>query len=260
VGTKTDLTAENSQTAESRQRVTLLKVPIDIIAPDQLSSLVYDLIKDKKEHNIVLLSLWDLLRARRSGEYRTYITRASLVIPISKSIIGGIKFLTGKKAYRYMPFDFIISMLTTLENREFSCYLLGGKRKILLKTEQNVRQTFPKLRIVGRFPGYFKRHEEAIVIKAIKKSSPSLLLIGKGVRGKERWIAKNNLTLGDGMRLWCSDIFDVFAEKKKHPSRSAFNNGLEWIGYCFQNPFKLFRIFPYIGYKFLLLFYKLFVK
>ena len=249
-----------TETSEIQQRISLLKVPVDIIAPENLGSVVYDLLKEKKEHNIVLLSLWDLLRARRSGEYRSYVTRASLIIPISKSIIGGIKFLTGKKAYRYMPFDFIISILTILENREFSCYLLGGKRKILLKTEQNIRQTFPRLRIVGRFPGYFKKYEEPTIIKAIKKASPALLLAGTGIRGKERWIARNNLTLGEGMRLWCSDIFDVFAEKKKHPSRAAFNSGLEWIGYCFQNPFKFFRLFPYIGYKFLLLYYKLFVK
>jgi len=249
-----------TETSEIRQRITLLNVPIDIVAPENLSAVIYDFINEKKEHNIVLLSLWDLLRARRSGEYRTYVSRASLVIPISKSIIGGLKFLTGKKAYRYMPFDFIISILTILENREFSCYLLGGKRKILLKTEQNIRQTFPRLRIVGRFPGYFKRYEEPTIIKAIKKASPSLLLAGTGIRGKERWIARNNITLGEGMRLWCSDIFDVFAEKKKHPSRAAFNSGLEWIGYCFNNPFKFFRIFPYIGYKFLLLYYKFFVK
>jgi len=264
VGTKKDLTGNSEQTDEKaneiRQRINFLKVPIDIIAPDQLSAVVYDLLKEKKEQNIVLLSLWDMLRARRNNEYRAYITKAALIIPISKSLISGIKFLTGEKTHRYMPFDFIISMLTILENREYTCYLLGGKRKILLKTEQNIRQTFPKLRVVGRFPGYFKRHEEGTIIQAIKKASPSLLLAGKGLRGKEKWIARNNTTLGEGMRLWCSDIFDVFAEKKKHPSRSAFNSGLEWIGYCFQSPYKFFRIFPYIGYKFMLLFNKLFKK
>jgi len=243
-----------------KQRINFLKVPIDIIAPENLSDVVYDLLKEKKEHNIILLSLWDLLRARRSNEYRYYVSRASLVIPVSKSVISGIKFLTGKKAYRYMPFDFIISMLTTLENRELSCYLLGGKTKVLLKTEKNIRQTFPKLHIVGRFTGYFKRSDEPTIIKAIKKSSPSLLLVGKGVRGRERWISKNNITLGHGMRLWCSDIFDVFAEKKKHPSRSSFDKGLDWLGHCFQSPWKFFRIFPYIGYNFLLLFYKIFGK
>ena len=242
------------------QRVELLKVPISILAPEQLGDVIYNLLKEEKEHNIVLLSLWDLLRARRNNEYRSYVLRASLVIPISKSLISGIKFLTGKKAFRYMPFDFIISVLTLLENREMSCYLLGGKNRVLFKTEKNLKQTFPQLRIVGRYPGYFKKNDEPTIIKAIKKSSPSLLLVGNGVRGEERWIARNNSTLGNGMRLWCSDIFDVFAEKKKHPSNSSFDKGLEWIGYCFQNPFKFFRIFPYIGYKFLLLFYKLFVK
>jgi N-acetylglucosaminyldiphosphoundecaprenol N-acetyl-beta-D-mannosaminyltransferase len=249
-----------TETSENWQRVKLLNVPVDIIAPDQLSSVVYDLLKEEKEHNIVLLSLWDLLRARRNNEYRSYVIRASIIIPISKSLISGIKFLTGKKAFRYMPFDFVVSLLTTLEDREHSCYLLGGKTKILMKTEKNIRQTFPKLRIVGRFPGSFKRHEENTIIKAIKKASPSLLLVGKGVRGRERWIARNNISLGNGMRLWCSDIFDVFAEKKKHPSRGAFDLGLEWVGYCFQNPLKFFRIFPYFYYKLLLLIYKIFFR
>jgi len=249
------------ETKVERQTVKLLNVPIDIIAPEQLSDFVYDLLREKKEHNIVLLSLWDLLRARGNNDYRNYVLRASLVIPISKSLISGIKFLTGKKAYRYMPFDFIVSLLTILETREFSCYLLGGKTKIILKTEKNIRQTFPKLRIVGRFPGYFKKHDEATIIKAIKKASPSLLLAGKGIRGGEKWIARNNVALGDsGMRLWCSDIFDVFAEKRKHPSHSVFAHGLEWIGYTFQKPYKFFRIFPYMYYKILLLVYKLFKK
>jgi len=251
VGTETD---------EIKERVNLLSVPIDIIAPEQLSTFVYKSLKEEKECNIVLLSLWDLLRARRNSEYRAYIFKASLIIPISKSIISGLKFLTGKKAFRYMPFDFIISILTSLENREYSCYLLGGKINVLLKTERNLRQTFPKLRIVGRFPGSFRRHDEPTIIEAIKKASPSLLLVGNGVRGKERWIARNNVTLGKGIRMWCSDIFDVFAEKKKRPSHAAFENGFEWISYCFQKPYKFFRLFPYLYYKILLLVNKLFNK
>ena len=246
--------------SEIKQRIEFLKVPIHIVAPENLSDVVYDLLKNKTAHNIVLLSLWDLLFARMNSEYRHYVSRAALVIPISKSLISGIKFLTGKKAYRYMPFDFIVSMLTILENREFSCYLLGGKTRVLLKTEKNIKQTFPKLHIVGRFTGNFRRQQEPTIIKAIQKSSPTLLLVGKGIRGSERWIARSSKNLGLGMRLWCSDIFDVFAERKKHPSRSSFDKGLEWFGYCVQNPLKYFRIFPYIGYKFLLLFYKLFKK
>ena len=242
------------------ERVSFLKVPIDIVDPNDLGLLAFRLLADGREKNIVLLSVWDLLRARRNAEYREYVKQAALVIPISKSIVKGIRFLQGKQAVRYMPFDFVIRLFTMLGSHELSSYFLGGKKHILLKSEKNIRDTFPSLRIVGRFPGSFRRQEEAIIIEAIRKASPSLLLVGKGVRGGERWIARNSGRLGKGMRLWCSDLFDVFAERRYHPSKTVFDLGLEWIGYTMQNPFRLLRIFPFMHYNLLLLAHKVFKK
>jgi N-acetylglucosaminyldiphosphoundecaprenol N-acetyl-beta-D-mannosaminyltransferase len=238
----------------------LLKVPVDIVPQDRLTDVVYELLAAGKGRNIVLLSLWDLLRARRNGEYRSFVLNAALVIPISKSLVGGIRFLTGRTAVRYMPFEFVVNLLTILESREFSAYLLGAKGRVLQKTEKNIRQTFPRLRIVGRYPGAFKRQEEATILEAIRKASPSLLLVNRGVGGGEQWIAKNDTWLGQGLRLWCSDLFEVFAERKRRPSRKTFDRGLEWMGYCFQNPLKFFRFFPYCYYKLLLLAYRIFKK
>ena len=222
-----------------RERVNFLKVPVDIVAPDQLARLIYQLLEEKKEQNIVLLSVWDLLRARRNAEYRAYVKQATLVIPISKSIIRGIRFLLGKQAVRYMPFDFVIKLLAILEGYEFTTYLLGGKKRVLMKVEKNIRETFPGLRVVGRYHGSFRRQDEATIIEAIPR---------------------NSVSLGKGMRLWCSDLFDVFAERKRHPSRAVFDLGLEWVGYCLQNPLKLLRIFPFMFYNFLLLIYKVFSR
>jgi N-acetylglucosaminyldiphosphoundecaprenol N-acetyl-beta-D-mannosaminyltransferase len=240
-----------------RERISFLKVPIDIVKPDQLDRLTYNLLAEGKEQNVVLLSVWDLLRARRNWEYRDYVNKAALVIPISKSIIRGIQFLQGKQAVRYMPFNFVIRLLTILEQYEYSSYLLGSRKRILIKIEKNLRETFPALRIVGRYPGGFRLQEEPVIIEAIRKASPSLLLVGKGVRSGEYWIPRNSKRLGKGLRLWCSDLFDVFAERKRHPSEKVFELGLEWVGYPIQNPIKLFRIFPFIYYNLLLLVYKL---
>jgi N-acetylglucosaminyldiphosphoundecaprenol N-acetyl-beta-D-mannosaminyltransferase len=241
-------------------RVSFLKVPIDIVQPDQLDRLTFNLLAEGKEQNIVLLSVWDLLRARRNSEYRDYVNKAALVIPISKSIIRGIQFLQGKQAVRYMPFNFVIKLLTILEQYEYSSYLFGGKKRVLIKIERNLRETFPGLRIVGRYPGGFRPQEEPVIIEAIRKASPSLLLVGKGVRGGECWIPRNSRRLGKGIRLWCSDLFDVFAERKRHPSERVFELGLEWIGYTMQSPIKLFRLFPFIYYNILLFFYKVLKK
>ncbi|MDR2135939.1 MAG: WecB/TagA/CpsF family glycosyltransferase [Treponema sp.] len=243
-----------------RERVNFLKVPIDIVPHEQLGPAVYELLRKGGGQNVVLLSLMDLLEARRNTEYREYVRNAALVIPISKSIVGGIRFLTGKQAVRYMPFDFAVSLLSILEEREFSVFLLGGKLRVLRKTESNIRQTFPRLRVVGRFPGSFKKQEEGPIVEAIRKTAASLLLVGKGVRGEERWIARYSGALNPGLRLWCSDLYDVFAERCRRPSRKTFDRGLEFVGYCFRSPLKFFRVFPYLYYKILLLCHKLFVR
>jgi N-acetylglucosaminyldiphosphoundecaprenol N-acetyl-beta-D-mannosaminyltransferase len=240
------------------ERISLLNVPLNIVAPEQLEDVVYDLLRTGKGQDVVLLSLWDLLRARGNYEYRPFVLRSTLVIPIARSLVRGARFLKKKKVYRYMPFDFVISLLSILEKRELSVYLLGGKMRSLKRAEKNLRQTFPRLRIVGRFVGNFKHQEEHTILEAIRKAAPSLLLVGKGVKGGERWIARNDAQLNNGLRLWCSDLFDIFAERKRRPSRKVFEKGFEWIGFCFQKPWRFLRIFPYIYYKLLLFIYKLF--
>ena len=245
----------------------LLKVPLDIISPEDLSEFICRLLQpvrnsdtapENKSRNIVLLSIWDLLRARRNNEYRDYLFNAALVIPISKSIVFGAKFLTGKKVDRYMPFNFVVSLLSILEKEEFPLYLLGGKSQILKIAEKNIHSTFPRLKIVGRCEGSLRRQEEPAVMEAIRKSSPSLLLVGKGIRWEELWIARNSSRINSGLRLWCSDLFDVFAKKKRRPSDAVFDRGLESIGFCLRNPLKFFRIFLFFYYSLLLLFHKVF--
>jgi len=250
-----------------------LKVPINIVSPEEFPDVISHLLKSAeasgensanafsgKGQGIVLLSLSDLLRARRKGEYQDYVRNAALVLPISKSIISGAKFLTGKQLHRYMPFNFVIDLLSLLEKQGHSLYLLGGKGRILKAAERNIHTTFPRLKIVGRHEGSMHKQDEPTVIEAIRKASPSLLLAGKGIRREEVWIAKNSASLSPGLRLWCSDLFDVFAKKRSRPSDEIFEKGLESLFYCVRNPLRFFRIFSYLRYKLLLLIYRIFDK
>jgi N-acetylglucosaminyldiphosphoundecaprenol N-acetyl-beta-D-mannosaminyltransferase len=254
---KTTETAEAAETA-GIERIDLLGIPVDIVTESNLEPFVHKSLRDKDSvKNIVLLSVWDLLRARRPGDYHDMVTGAALVIPISKCLVTGARFLTGKTPVRYMPFDFVVSLLTFIETHEETVYLLGGKQPTLQKTEKNIRETFPRLRVIGRFPGFFRKQSEDTLLLSIRKSAPSLLLIGQGVRGRERWLARNTERLSKGMRLWVSDMFEVFAEKQHRPSHFAFDHGLEWIGFCFQKPHLVFRVFPFIAYNLLLLVHKI---
>jgi N-acetylglucosaminyldiphosphoundecaprenol N-acetyl-beta-D-mannosaminyltransferase len=246
------------------ERTSFLNVPLDIVAPDELSYTILEMLKTHKTGNIVLLSVWDLLRVRRNVEYRAFVEGASLVIPISRSIISGCRFLQGKKnppenlPVRYMPFRFIVDVLSLLEGGNFTVYLLGSSRKNLEKTERNILSTFPGLRIVGRHPGRIRKQEQNALVETIRKTTPSFLLVNKGVRGGEKWLVRHWGSLNPGFRLWCSDCFEVFADKAYRPSEKTFERGLEWFHYCCQKPYKFLRVVLFIYYKLLLLYWKLF--
>lgn len=234
-----------------------LKVGIHSVREEALDEVVKAMLESDRHHQIVLLSLWDLLRARRNAEYRALVQQASLVIPISMSVIRGARFLKKPVPPRYAPFEFIIKLLGSLERQGKSVYLLGSPKKHLQTAERNLRQTFPGMRIVGRYAGYYPRKMEGAIVQAIKKATPSLLLVGRGVPGSERWIYRNKRHFAPGASLWCSDSFDIFAEKRKRVSRGAYARGMEWLPYSFRAPWKLARFFLYLYYKVLLVIYRI---
>jgi N-acetylglucosaminyldiphosphoundecaprenol N-acetyl-beta-D-mannosaminyltransferase len=237
-------------------RVSVLGVPVDILPPEGIEDLVQRF-ADGKNHQIVLLSLWDLMRARRSGEFRTMIAGASLVLPLSLSIVRGARFLKRAEPVRYMPFDFVVKLLAALEKRGKSVYLLGSTRTSIQKAEGNIKSTFPGLRVVGRYAGRYPKGMELSIVEAVKKATPSLLLVGSGVPGREKWIPRNLARFNSGIYLWCSDLFEIFAERRNKPSKTLFRKGMEWLPVILRRPWKIYRIFVYFWYNVSLLFARL---
>ena len=107
------------------QRIEILGVPVDIVQPQELEEVINSLNEETGVKQIVFLSIWDLLKARRKNEFAKTVRNANLVIPISKSIISGARFLKKSVPVRYNPFNFTINLLSILENGYKSFYLLG---------------------------------------------------------------------------------------------------------------------------------------
>ncbi len=239
------------------QRITILNVPVDILPEESFEDTIKALYADGRNHQIILLSTLDLLRARHNGEFRTMVQAASLVIPISKSVVKAAKFLKRPVPVRYEPFAFIIKLLAILEHYGKSLYVFGGTRKLVKNATENLRRTFPNLKLVGRHEGHFPKTYHANIIEAIRKATPTLVLAARGVPWGERWIFRTMNHFGAGLYLWGSDVLEVFAKKRERPSRASFEKGREWMFYLFHKPLKFFRIFPFVWFKFLVLVYRI---
>jgi N-acetylglucosaminyldiphosphoundecaprenol N-acetyl-beta-D-mannosaminyltransferase len=242
------------------ERITVLNIPIDVCLPEDFETIILDLIQKPGSKQIVFLSVWDLLKARRKNTFGECIRSADLILPVSKSILKGAVFLSKIKPIRYNPFTTVLTILTILEAHYKSFYMLGGKKKYLQQALTNIHQTYPELQIVGRFAGHYPKSCENGIVTAISKASPSLVVVGNGVPEKVCWAYRRRNKFSSSIFLYYPEAVDIFSKRKKRVSNKTFDRGHEMCVEVFKNPFKIFKIFPYTKYKILLLYYRFFKK
>jgi N-acetylglucosaminyldiphosphoundecaprenol N-acetyl-beta-D-mannosaminyltransferase len=223
-----------------------------------MEATIFTLLEKPGPKQIIFLSVWDFLKARRKNNFGECVRTADLVLPVSKSILRGAAFLGYPPLLRYNPFATVISILSILETHFKSLYLLGGRKKKLLEAERNLKGTFRNLHVLGRFIGHYKKTMEDSVVTAINKATPSLVLVAERVPDRLCWAFKRRNKLSAGIYLYYPEAIAVFSKAKKHISQDAFDKGMEMWFAITKNPFKVFLIFPYLHYLLLLLGEKLF--
>ena len=240
------------------KRIKVIDVPVDAVDPDMAGKVIEEFLDNSQANQIVFLSLQGLLRARRDAELMRCLREAALVLPTSLSVVQGAGFLGSGKLSLFNPFEFIIRILSVIEKCKGSVYLLGTRKSLIETAEVNIMGSFHGIRVVGRFYGFFPRPMEADIVTAIKKSSPSLLLVGTGVPGKERWLLRHKKEFNPGVSLWADNCFEVFAGTEKQVSRKLHSLGLGWLSGIGRKPWRVALIFPYFWYLLLLLVYRVF--
>ncbi|MDD5790412.1 MAG: WecB/TagA/CpsF family glycosyltransferase [Spirochaetia bacterium] len=242
-------------------RISLLGVPVDVCRPEDMDEVILEILAKPGTKQIVFLSVWDLLKGRnKKKNFSKYLHSADLILPVSKSLLWGAKFLKKPVPVRYNPFSAVISILSVMENHYKSLFLLGGRKKALQKAECNVRSTLPNLQIVGRYVGYYPKEVEKDVVQAIYKASPSLVIVGDGIKEKKLWAYNRRNNFASSIFLYYKDCIGIFSERVKRINEKTFDRGLEIWPEIFKNPFKLFLIFPFLRYIILVIWYRLFKK
>lgn len=241
------------------ERIELLGVPIDIVPPEKLETEILEMLAKPGSKQIIFLSIWDFLRARKKrGDFPQCVRSADLVLPTSMSILKGAKFLGKKVPVRYNPFSCTIDIFSILDQHFKSVFFLGAHKKSLQTAERNVRGTFPNLRIVGRYVGYFKQELENDIVEAIYKASPSLVLVSEGIKEKECWSYRRRNRFSSSIFLYYRDALGIFSNRIKRVDEKVFDKGKEIWHEIVHQPFKIFLIFPFLKYKILLCWHKLF--
>ena len=241
----------------NKTRIYVLGLPIDIVNNNCLPELIEELYRMPGNKQILLLNFHDFMKAQFNLNFRKIVFNSALILPVSRKIIWAAKFLRLQKPYLYYPYDFIIRLLGILEEKSHSVYLLCSDSRGVKRVESTVRNTFPKIRIVGRYTGHFRTDEAKDIITAIKKSSPALLLAGKSLKRRQAWLNDKANQINTGISIWEGSFADVFAGRKQKPNYECYNP-IRGLFVLIIKPWRIFRIFTYIIFYIRVFFQRIF--
>ena len=236
------------------ERLKLIGVNVDSISEEEVYERILRLSEMGKPAQIVLLDTALLIKARLNKELLNCINSSDLVLPVSAGVRNGLRFFN-HKVHIFNYFYFTIRLLSFFTDHKKIVYMLGGSKKIIDKAEKNVKQSFPGIKLMGKYHTQYKKDFEPKLITAIRKIEPALVVVSMKRPKQEKWIAAKKAKLNQGVFLGVENFVDILGGKLLSPSDRIVHSTLASCKKIFKKPL---RIFDYILYFNILIVYKLF--
>lgn len=129
-----------------------------------------------------------LWRGVLSGRFREMFGRDRVwFVPAEGDASRPVRIATGCAIGPFPEFRTLVRLLSRSEQDKATVFLVAETALILSRAEENLRATFPDLRLVGR--AVYTRRQEETIATAIRKAAPTVLIVGGESRSVYSWIA-----------------------------------------------------------------------
>jgi len=108
-------------------------------------------------------------------------------VPSDVNASRPVRIATGCAIGPFPEFRALVRLLSRTEQDAATVFIVAETAMILSRAEENLRATFPDLRLVGR--AVYSRRQEETIATAIRKAAPTVLIVGSESRAVYTWIA-----------------------------------------------------------------------
>ena len=224
-------------------RVEVLGLPVDVVAREEAVRLVMEAARSRATpFRVVTLNPLMALAARKNRDLREAIRTASLVVPDGVGALWAVRRRLRKAgapegdAALIPGIDLMIDLLDAAEQGDVPITLLGSREKTLAVASDTIKASFPRIRIRGRFHGYFDPAKESEVVTALRKLEPGILFVGMGTPRQEVFLWKNAPSVLFGAGIGVGGAIDIFGAKRKRAPEALRRRRLEWVWRVLPSP------------------------
>lgn len=171
-------------------------------------------------------------------------------------LVALFSFLKIKKCYR-ISFDMTSLapfIFDQAQRNNQTIYFIGTKPGIIELAIQNVKNSFPKLNIIGFRHGYFKNQlEREQVLEEICILNPDIVIAGMGTPLQEYFLIDLRSKGWQGTGFTCGGFLHQTAKNIEYYPKWIDKFNLRWLYRIYDEP-KLFKRYFYDYSKFLIYF------
>ncbi len=174
------------------------------------------------------------LEAKKNPRFLRILRQSQLVLADGISVVYAAKIVGNPLYGRVTGVGFAQALAAALAAKGGSLYLLGAKPGVAQRAGENLKKTYPGLRIVGCHDGYFQ--DAGSVVQAINNAVPDALLVCLGAPKQEYFMEDYDNVLRVPVMAGLGGSMDVLAGNVRRAPVFFQKAGLEWFYRLIKEP------------------------
>ncbi|KAB3534174.1 WecB/TagA/CpsF family glycosyltransferase [Alkaliphilus pronyensis] len=237
-----------------RERVEILKVPIDAVTVDEAMEELIGFINQDDFMKVYTPNPEIVMLAQADKKLFNILKEGNLVVPDGIGLILASKLKGLGLKERVTGVDLTDRLLKHCSTNNKSIYILGGKPNVPEKAAENISKKYKGIKIAGVCNGYFESNENERIIHEINSSGTDVLFVCLGSPKQEHWIDDNKDKLKCKLAIGVGGSVDIYAGTAKRAPIVFQRLGLEWFYRLIKEPkrYKRMLLLPKFLVKFVL--------
>ena len=209
-----------------------------IISENEVLRIVEDALSYKKQLILSYFNQHCFNIYKSHSDYKNLLNNKCTVFLDGFGVYMALNFLGYKNVQKFNATDLYQKIFQQFSLNQTKLFLIGDDFSDEFISGETKKKN---LKICGYQNGYFKGGEFNVIIEAINKSSPDVIIIGMGVPKQEILAAKISRSIQNKVILCVGGFLEFYFETKKRAPAVMRNFGFEWLHRLITEPARLWK-------------------
>jgi N-acetylglucosaminyldiphosphoundecaprenol N-acetyl-beta-D-mannosaminyltransferase len=226
----------------SAKRATILGIQIDDVTLDEVIERVSGWLANEPDrlHHIVTTNPEFLVAARKSARFRTVLASADLATADGVGVLIAARVLGEPLRTRVTGVE-LVEGLAARRAANLRLFLLGAGPGVAECAANRLRERFPGVEISGVWDGSPQPGDAHEILRRVKASAPTILLVAYGAPSQDIWISTHRDELaacGIVIAIGIGGAFDFLAGAVPRAPQLVRRFGFEWLYRLIRQPWR----------------------